>query len=39
MENNEVGITVVGAVLIAAAIIAAILLVRYLKNNQAAPGK
>jgi hypothetical protein len=38
MENNEVGITVVGAVLIAAAIIAAILLFRYLKN-QAEPGK
>jgi hypothetical protein len=29
MENNEVRITVVGAVLIAAAIIAAILLFRY----------
>jgi hypothetical protein len=38
MENNEVGITVVGAVLIAAAIIAAILLVPYLKNHTE-PGK
>ncbi len=38
MENNEVGITVVGAVLIAAAILAAILLFSYLKD-QAEPGK
>jgi hypothetical protein len=33
MENNEVGITVVGALLIAAAIVAVILMVRYLKNQ------
>ena len=38
MENNEVGITVVGAVLIAVGIVAVILLVRYMKN-QAEPGK
>jgi len=38
MENNEVGITVVGTVLIAAALITAILLFLYVKN-QAESGK
>lgn len=33
MENNEVGITVVGALLLAVGIIAVVLLVRYLKGE------
>jgi len=33
MENNEVGITVVGALMIAAGVIAVVFLLRYLKNE------
>lgn len=33
MENNKVGITVVGALLLAAAIVGVIRIVRYLKNQ------